>query len=121
MTLEITKDAHITERGDCIVAICASKGAADLSPEFHRLVRNEDARITVTLEAAGQSEVIIGRGDSRLTLSHPADLVARKSNYVCRRTLMVEADRSASDLKREFVTALRNQNSMVTIEICAEI
>jgi hypothetical protein len=121
MTLEITKDTHLTERGDCIVAICASKGAADLSPAFRRLVRNDDARVMVTVKVADRSEVFTGRGDRRLTLSHPTDIVARKSNYVCTRTLMVGADKSASDLSRKFVAALRDQSSIVTIEIAAEI
>ena len=120
-TLEITKDAHLTERGDCIVAVCASKGAADLSSNFRRLVRNNNAHVIMTMMAGNLSERITGRGDRRLALSHPTDLVARKSNYVCTRTVMVGADKSASDMSREFVSAIRNQSSRIEVEIVAEL
>lgn len=120
-TLEITKDAHLTERGDCIVATNASKGAADLSREFSKLVKNDASRVALTIKVANQSETVTGRGDKRLVLSHPTDLVTRKSDYVCPRTLMVQADKSASDLSRELVRALRDRSSRVVVEIVAEL
>jgi hypothetical protein len=120
-TLEITKDPDLTERGDCIIAVCASKGSADLCPEFSELVRNNSTRITLTVKAGKRGETIVGRGDNRLTLSHPTDLVARKSNYVCPRTVMVEADKSASDLDRRFVETLRNPHERIMIELVAEL
>jgi hypothetical protein len=120
-TLEITKDADLTERGDCIVATSASKGAADLSPEFSKLVKNNAGRLALTIKVANRSETITGRGDRRLLLSHPTDLVVRKSDYVCPRTLMVRADRSASDLSREFVRVLRDRSSRIVVEIVAEL
>lgn len=120
-TLEITKDANLTERGDCIVATCASKGAADLSPGFTKLVKNNAARVVLRIKVANRSETILGRGDGRLLLSHPNDLVVRKSDYVCPRTLMVSADKSASDLSREFVRVLRDRSLTIVIEIVAEL
>ena len=120
-TLEITKEADLTERGDCIVATCASKGAADLSPEFTKLVKNNAARVVLRIKVANRSETIIGRGDERLLLNHPNDLVVRKSDYVCPRTLMVSADKSASDLSREFVRVLRDRSSRIVVEIVAEL
>jgi hypothetical protein len=121
MTLEITRDAELTERGDCIVATNASKGAADLSPEFLKLVKNNAARVTLIIKVASRSETITGRGDRRLLLTHPADLVVRKSDYVCPRTLMVQADKSASDLSREFVEVLHDRSSRIIVEIVAEL
>jgi len=120
-TLEITKDADLTERGDCIVATSASKGAADLSSEFSKLVKNNAARVALTIKVENRGETITGRGDERLSLSHPTDLVVRKSAYVCPRTLMVQADKSASDLSREFVKVLRDRSSRIAVEIVAEL
>jgi len=120
-TLEITKEADLTERGDCIVATCASKGAADLSPEFRKLVKNNAARVVLRIKVTNRSETIIGRGDGRLLLNHPNDLVVRKSDYVCPRTLMVRANRSASDLSREFVRVLRDPSSRIVVEIVVEL
>jgi len=120
-TLEITKDSHLTERGDCIVAVNASKGGRDLSPEFRDLVRNDNAVIRLTMTVARQSETVTGRGDSRLTLDHLTDLVIRRSNYVCNRTLMVQADKSASNLRRGLVRALRDPQAKIIMQVQAEL
>jgi hypothetical protein len=120
-TLEITKESHLTERGDCIVATRASKGCADLSAGFSKLVKKDETRVTLTIEAGNQTETIRGQGSSRLTLQHPNDLVARKSNYVCHRTIMILADKSALDLDREFVRILRDPCVRIRIELVAEL
>ena len=120
-TLEITKEVHLTRRGDCIIATSASKGCADLSPELSNLMRNGETRVTLTIDAGKRREVIRGRGNSRLVLSHPTDLVARKSDYVCPRTIMILADKSASDLNRELVKTLRDPSARIRIELIAEL
>jgi hypothetical protein len=120
-TLEITKEDRLTERGDCIIATRASKACVDLSTEFLNLLKNEETRITLRIEAGDRSEVIRGRGNSRLTLDHPNDIVARKSNYVCQRTIMILADKSALDLDREFVRILRDSRTRIRIELAAEL
>ena len=120
-TLEITKEDHLTERGDCIIATCASKGCVDLSTEFSKLMKNNETRVTLRIRAGNRVETIRGRGDSRLTLDHPKDLVARKSNYVCHRTIMILADKSALDLDREFVRILRDPRTRIRIELVAEL
>jgi uncharacterized protein len=120
-TLEITKEGHLTERGDCIIATCASKGCVDLSTEFSKLVKNNETYVTLTIEAGNRTETIRGRGNNRLTLDHPNDLVVRKSNYVCHRTIMIMADKSALDLDRGFVRILRDPHTRIRIELIAEL
>jgi hypothetical protein len=120
-TLEITKEDRLTERGDCIIATCASKGCVDLSTEFSKLVKNNETCVTLRIQAGSRVETIRGWGDSRLTLDHPKDLVARKSNYVCHRTIMILADKSALDLDREFVRILRDPRTRIRIELVAEL
>ena len=105
-TLEITKEADLTPRGDCIVAVGSEKGAADLNRELVEALKR-GAEATLTIEAGGVTETVRGRGDPRITLTHPTDIVVRKSLYVDSRTLMVEADKSALDLDRRLVEALR--------------
>jgi hypothetical protein len=120
-TLEITKEDRLTERGDCIIATRASKACVDLSTEFSKLVKNNETRITLRIEAGDRTEIIRGRGSSRLTLDHRNDLVVRKSNYVCHRTIMILANKSASDLNREFVRILRDSRTRIGIELVAEL
>ncbi len=106
-TLEITKEDRLTPRGDCIVAVKAEKGALDLKEEVKRAIRSEGAKVTLELEVEGLKFTVQGLGCSRLTLTHPTDLVVRKSSFTCPRTLMVNADRSAADIPRSMVEALR--------------
>ena len=119
-TLEFTKETHLTERGDCIVGVKASKGAADLSDEFKGLARISTSRITVFLEVDKYSEVIRGFGNQNLTLTHPTDLVIRKSDYTCNRTLMTRSDKAAVDLPRALVSLLRNPSCRISVRLVAE-
>jgi len=120
-TLQFTKEEWLTPRGDCIVAVGSSKGAVNLSRAFKKIAQNSRSRITVVLKVGGTMEVIKGYGDPKLGLSHSTDIVIRKSNYVCPRTLMVRADRSASDLSRETVSKLKEPESQVFIKITASL
>lgn len=115
-TLEITKETNLTIKGTCIVAIGATKGAADLSPAFKELVRMGGS-LTLRLKVESMIFEIHGRGSKELELSHPTDIVCRKSSYHCPRTVMIKADRSASDIPRPMVQALRDPDKIVRIEL----
>lgn len=119
-TLEVTKDHHLTLRGDCIVAVKASKGAIDLSDEFKELTRKEGTRIVMILDVGGLREVIKGFGSPCLTFIHPTDLVARKSTFTCSRTLMIGSDRAARDFSKDFVKLLKNPSQKITVTLVAE-
>jgi hypothetical protein len=119
-TFEITKEKSLTERGDCIIAVGATKGARELSLEFREAAKRKAAKITITVEAGGVKEAIKARGTPRLLLTHPKDLVVRKSDYVCGRTVAVGADKAASDFSRELVDKLKNPLQKVTITLVAE-
>lgn len=116
-TLEITKKTSLTKRGDCVIAVNATKGAADLHPKFKTAASSEDARITIKIEAGGEEEVIEAWGSPRLTFTHLTDLVVRKSDYICGRTLALRADKAAKDLSRRLVEKLRNPNQKVKISL----
>lgn len=120
MTFEITKEKHMTKRGDCIIAVKATKGALDLLPEFKEAARKENAKITIIIEANAMKEVINARGSPHLLFSHSTDLVIRKSDYVCGRTLAVRADKTACDLSRQLVEKLRNSSQRVRITLCVD-
>jgi hypothetical protein len=119
-TFEITRDRSITERGDCIVAIASSKGLRDLKDDLKRLLRIDKSKITVIIKANGIKETVSGRGNKSLTLNDPNDLVCRKSDFICDRTLMIKADKSASDFDRSFIESIRNPKIRIKIELVAE-
>jgi hypothetical protein len=116
-TLEVTRDGHISRRADCIVGVAADKGLADLSEEFKRRARRRGSRIVAVLRVGPYSEVITGEGHPGLTFTHPGDIVIRKSTYLCPRTLMIKADKSAADLDKRIKRLLRNEKQRVVLEI----
>ncbi|MBD3205002.1 DUF371 domain-containing protein [Candidatus Bathyarchaeota archaeon] len=119
-TVMITKDDHLTLRGDCIAAIQSEIGLKDLSKDIKKLARDEKTKITLILEVENQRFKVTGRGHPNLTYKHPRDMVARKSSYACDRTLMILADKAAIDVDRELVDLLRIDGKMIEIEIIFE-
>ncbi len=120
MTFEATKETTLTKQGDCIIAVEASKAAADLPFEFKEAARKEGAQITVTIEAGELEEVVKAKGSSQLQFIHPTDLVVRKSSYVCGRTLAIRADKAASDFSRELVEKLKDPSQEITVTLAVE-
>jgi len=119
-TFEITKELTLTKCGDCIIAIGATKGAADLPLDFKEAARSEGAQMMITIEAGELKEVIRARGSRRLLFTHPTDLVARKSNYICGRTLAIRADKAAIDLSRKLIEKIRDSNQKIRITLAVE-
>ncbi len=119
-TLEVTRETDLTERGSCIIAVAADKGAADLSAELKEALRREEARVTVTVECGGLRDSVRARGSPRLSFTHPTDLVVRRSGYVCGRTVAILADRAASDLSRRLVDKLKDPGQRVKVIFVVE-
>jgi hypothetical protein len=118
-TLEFTKDTHLSKKGDCIVAVAAGKALADLSAEFKEKLRKPHAKLVILIEAGGVIEQVNAHGSPQLILTHPTDMVVRKSDYVCSRTLAVHADKAAQDLSKALVEKLKNpeQKVKITLEV----
>ena len=115
-TFEVTKEIHLTLAGDCIIGICADKGARDLSPELREAMKQDGAQILTRLVCGDISVEIHGCGSSQMTLDHPTDLVWRRSTFVCGRTIAVQCDGVAATLPRELMAALQEGKEM-TVEM----
>jgi hypothetical protein len=120
-TLEITKEEKLSRKGDCIIAVSADKGLADLGCDFGISLRHKTARLTVLIEAGGASEMVNAFGSPQLTLKHATDMVVRKSDYVCSRTLAIRADKAACDLSRSLVGALKNPRNTVKVTFTVQV
>jgi hypothetical protein len=115
----ITKEKHLSETGDCIIAVAADKAAVDLSPEFKNALREPNAKLTIIIEAGELTEQITAYGSPKLSLTNAVDIVVRKSEYTSDRTVAVKADKSSKDLAREFIEKLRNSKQIVKITLIA--
>ena len=79
-------------------------------------IANKNTKITVILDTENGHDEIVGFGHENLTLTHPTDIVCRTSDYVCPRTLMINADKAARDLDSDLIEDLKNEKEMeVTI------
>lgn len=118
-TIEFTKEKNLSKQGDCILGINSTKGAIDLPSEFNEASRKVGAKITITIEAGTFKEIINAKGNPDLQFTHPTDLVLRKSNYLCSRTLAIEADKAAINFSRKFIEKLKNpkQRIKITLEV----
>jgi uncharacterized protein len=120
-TIMFTKERMVTQRGDCVIAVAADKSVADLSPEFKRAMKQSGAKLTIELEVDDMKGQIYAYGSPELTLSHPNDLVIRKSEFSSDRTLAVKADKSSGELSRAVVEKLKNPKQQVTMTLTVEV
>ena len=118
-TLEITRHRTLTKKGDCIIAVEATKGLTDLSKDFRTACMNDNALILVELRTSDMVERVRGRGSHLLTLTGEEEIVIRKSSYISDRTLMIQADKAASDLRRKFIRGLKSTSTDIHVHLAA--
>jgi hypothetical protein len=115
-TLEITKASDMGKDADCIIGIRANKGCKDLSKDFKDALKL-GKKIEITLEADGIYDKIEAFGSPALKLSNSEDIVVRKSDFIDGRTLAILADKSANELRQDFVEKVRNPNMEIKITL----
>lgn len=120
-TVEFTKEAHLSKNGDCIIVVKADKALVDLSSQFKEKLRQPTSRLIVTIDVDGLKEQITAKGSPHLSLTHPTEMVIRKSDYTCARTLAIHADKAAHDLSRQLVKKLQNPAQKAIISITVEV
>lgn len=116
-TFEVTTDPEIGIKADCIVGVASEKSMQDFSDEFKKAITRKDAKIKVILSTKNACDEITGYGHPDLPLNHPTDIVCRKSDYICGRTLMINADKAACDLDSILINDLKNGEEMQVVII----
>ena len=111
-TFEITKDKDLSLSGDCIIGLDIDKSMVDFPQEFKEKLANDDTKVIVELKTPNAYDTIEGFGHHDLSLSHPTDIVCRKSTFVCSRTLMIKSNKAAIDLNRDLIKDLANGEYM---------
>jgi len=119
-TVEITREDYLTPRGDCIVGVRASKACADLDETLRRRLKSNGSAVRIEIMVGSDIFVINGKGDERLTLQDPHDIVIRKTNFVCPRTMSVRCDLASSDVPRKMVRLLQDKDAKGIFRITVE-
>ena len=107
-TIEITKELHLTPRGDCIIGVNASSSCADLPQELKNKLRDSKTYVRFLIKVDDDEFVLEGMGHSDLTLTHDEDIVLIKSDFTCPRTISVKCDKASDLVPREMVSKLQN-------------
>lgn len=114
-TIEITKDDYLTLKGNCILAINASKACRDINPHLKKEIkRGKKIRVILCLEGNLYDE-FFGYGHKDLALTHKTDIVFRKSNFKCKRTILINCTKSSADLNNNLIEKMKDPNTELTI------
>jgi uncharacterized protein len=119
-TIEITKAESLSTKGDCIAGVSASKACNDFDSDFKAKLSETGSKVNVEIVVAEMTFMMHGFTDQRLTLSHDHDIVIRKSNYACPRTLCVLCNKASSDIPRDLVKKLQNPATVAELKIIIE-
>jgi len=114
-TFEVTREVHLTKKGNCIIGISADKGCDRLSAEFKRVLTHDDAVLITRLSCDGKTAEVESRGSSQFTLDHPTDMVWRRSSFVCGRTIGIMSDHVAATLPEGLLANLVGGKEMIII------
>ena len=120
-TFEVTREPSLTTRGDCIAAVSAEQGLREMPQEMREAAKNPATIISLKIKIGDTAFTTTGRGDPELTWDHPTDMVARMSDYVCPRTIMVHADKATIHMPRTLVQLLRDPKAVVTVIVSVKL
>ena len=116
-TLEITSEESLTKRGTCIIGVKATQTLHDLDNSLKKLASMKTTKIVLRMKVDDLLEEVIGWGSPGLTYADTTSMVARTSHFECDRTLMVGANKAASDLDRRFVKQLKSPDAFLYCEL----
>ena len=119
-TIEIAKESELSLRGDCIIGVNATSSCSDLPNSLKEKIQDPNSKVQCSIKVGTQEFTVSGRGRENLTLSHKGDIVIRKSDFICPRTLAVKCDKASDLIPREMVKLLQNPKERGTFTIIVE-
>jgi hypothetical protein len=84
------------------------------------LLQQADLAVKIEIEVNDLSFAIDGSSDSRLSLLNDHEIVIRKSDFVCPRTVAICCDKASSDIPRDIVQLLGNRHMRGLLRISIE-
>jgi hypothetical protein len=106
-TLEFTKDKEVSKKGDCIVGVSSDFSFSDIK----KLLDNKKIKIDIG------GDIVIA--DINPNFNDKKEIVIRRSDFKSSRTLGINANKAAIDLKRSLVKKLQNSEEKVKVKIKA--
>jgi hypothetical protein len=83
-------------------------------------LKDSNSKVMFSIKVANHEFNVEGKGNENLVLTHVDDIVIRKSEFVCPRTLAVKCNRSSDLIPREMVSLLQNPKTQGTFTIIVD-
>lgn len=115
-TIELTKENYLTEKGNCIIAINATKACFDFNSYTKKFLKS-GKKIKFIFEINGKTDIVTAFGSPKLKLSNKTSMVIRKSDFIDDRTIAIKADKAAKDIDRALIEELKNPNAKLIIRV----
>lgn len=116
-TFMTTKEPELSLKGDCIIVVSAGMGLKDIPQQAKDMAQSSKTSITFRLDVGEHTFEARGNGHPDLSYTDPIDMVARRSNYTCVRTLMINCDKTSQDIPDDVVKALQDPDAEAEITL----
>ena len=113
-TIELTKENNLTKKGDCILGINSSKACIDLNSKLKELIL-KGKKINVIIKVDEITDFFYGYGDSKLSLLDDKDIVFRKSDFICNRTILIKCNKASNELNQNLIEKLKIPGKTLSI------
>jgi len=107
-TIEITREDSLTPSGDCIIGVKAKCGCSGIPNKIKKKLRDPKSVVIFSINVDGNKFQVKGKGHKNIICSDPNDIVLRKSDYVCPRTLAIKCDSASDSIPRKIIRLLQN-------------
>jgi uncharacterized protein len=115
-TIEITTEAEISTRADCIIGVNGSKACSQLNPALKRHIQNS-GQLSFELIVNDFSFVFNGSGSPKLDLCDSREIVLRKSWFVSSRTVALGCNKAACDIPRDMIRMLQDRKQKGYLDV----
>ena len=113
-TIELTKADYLTKNGNCILGINCFKACADISSDLKDLIHT-GKKVNVLIKIDDVEDEFYGFGHPNLTLLDEKDMVFRKSNFICSRTILIKCNKASHELNQKLIDKLKIPGKKITI------
>lgn len=109
-TIEFSKDSFLTKDGDCIIGVKADFDFFKLM-NFILKIDGKIADAEIFCDGVSDKFSFVVNPD----FSDAHEIVIRRTEFRSRRTLGVNADKAAKDIKREFIDRIKNSKAEIKV------
>lgn len=107
---EITQGASVTPKGDCVVG-----ARANFDGEAIAALLQVANKVRITLIVGKEQEVVVGIPNKGFVPG--TSLIVRKTSTATPNTIVLNADKAASDFSREFISIIKSPDAEIKVRI----